>query len=279
MINFQNTLVKVNNTGIKAQSVSLSSNSSLSPIYALGYKEPLSHAVSGPQTTEISINYTPQADADPNWSLLNNKKTIYEVYNTSPVPIILGGISGSFYLKSYSISFSPNSTVKAVANYQSFGQISGLLSPDSSSPENNEYTGFFNGLSFNVNTYDPSILGPALPAQSIDLYALSYSADFNINPIYGLGSKYPIQVNLLGGSEKLSFTKEDYVNPGFSGLSVKETIGLIDNNIICYNIGKLYGQGNSQIAINISGMKATKNSTDFSVGNYSFTNYDVEKFF
>lgn len=277
-LNWQNVVVKINGSGIKAQSVSFSNQSSLSPTFALGYKGSVNDSVNGPQTSEISINYTPQADQDPNWGILNQYKaqTLPEL---QPYLLNIGGISGMFYLNSYSINFQPNNLVGASVSYRCFSPISGELTALTYENEEVEFTGFFNGLTVSVDTTDPNILGPAPQENNPPVYALNYDTALDINPVYVIGNKFPIDVQLNGGEEKFSLLTNKFNNQTFSGKTLQSLINYNTTQITAYTMGILNGSNNSRIYINFSGGIVNNTSFDVSVGGYTYITYNCTKQF
>jgi hypothetical protein len=288
MLNWNKVAVRINNTGIMAQSASLSNQSNLTPIFGLGYKGGLDESVNGPQVSEVSIAYIPKAQSDPFWGVLGDYKT---ANNISPVVLTIGGISGSFYMTNYSISFQPNTLVSASASFRSFNAISGEFQElEDNTNENIDFTGFFNGYTTNVgyNTFefqpfdpesDEPFVGSPPQLEIPNLYNLSYNTEFELNPIYPIGFKEPSEVQINGGNENFSFVMEEFRNQGFSGAYFKDLLNFSSSDIKSFNMGFDFTSNQSSINIDFTNGVVDSSSFDVGVGAYLYTTFNVTKQF
>lgn len=209
MISFENIEVKINNSGLLVDSATLSSANSLSPIYSLGMKGPISESVTGPLTSNFNISYVPEASWEPNLQAISYYRTAHSDFTFPPMTGAIAGVTGEFYLQSYNLKISPNEPNKATATYICYKNVSGSFQNKSSATvfDRTNSTGVMHGWTSIVN-----LSGGADPIHELD-----YDCRINWGPIYQLGNIYPTQVQLIGGTEILNFTRDVYGFISFSG--------------------------------------------------------------
>ena len=76
MVIFDQCAIKVNGTGLLAESASIQSSNSISPVYAIGQKGVSNTVPEGPVTHDFRISYYIHLDKEPCLAEVNNIKNI-----------------------------------------------------------------------------------------------------------------------------------------------------------------------------------------------------------
>ena len=218
--------LKINSTGVIATSASLNSDITLGPVYTLGKRKPFKRQVTtGPASSTFQIQYVINPTGDPAFNTISEIKSFISApTNYDGVTIALGGITGyNCYLNNYSIKIDPNNVVAAQASYVSYRPISGNLSiksnPNSASADSIAHSSKINLIS-----------GKSLNG---DTYSFSYTFAANLNPIYVLGQREPVEVKPIRAQETVNMTENIFNTLVYTGENIPMKIavsGLLDNN-------------------------------------------------
>lgn len=275
MIYFDQCDVVVNGTGILATQASLSTTNSLVPIKILGKRGIITQSASKDLTSSLQISYYLETDNEPNFGLVQEIKDFFlkdEIY--TPKPIVIGGISGEYYLNSYTINAKPNEIVNATASYLNFGGVSGDFSQKNPAVIYNKSNGENIGA-FVFITSTGNYTGNK---------SLSFDYEFNCNwqPINIIGQRKQIEVKLISAEEKVSIERESFKNVTFSGDRAGSSLFNTneDDSI------KIYGfkfacdsnTGNGK-EISISGFRVNQSDVSVSMDNYLMNKVSFNKFY
>lgn len=210
MISFENCDVIINGSGILAQSASIDSSNSLIPVYTVGRKGIINQSPNGPITNKFSFSYIPEISNEPSYNQAIFLKNMLNDLLYSGIRLNIGGIEGdNCYLENYSLKVSTNNITQANAGYVNYIPLNGGLSLQQSQIVYNSMGTLGHGWStFILSTGDFSIL----PS-----YELDYSLSLKWEPIYTIGQKYPVQVKLLEGEEKITIMRDVFYSVDFSG--------------------------------------------------------------
>lgn len=197
---FKNVQVTVNGRNIMASDVSISEQNSVEPIYLLGYRHTTLYSPTSPLNNQIQINYYVEPENEPNHTLVNQLRNS----NTSsfPVRVVVGGITGSAYLSSYSLSVEPNELVTASVTYNVYTSFSGQFTNQPSATSYNAGRG--SGIAHSWLVY-PKMLNNTLTGSIV---SLNYSFSPNFQPIYKIGNPNPVEVKFVNANEEFSITSE-----------------------------------------------------------------------
>lgn len=283
-----------------AQNVTLNSANSVIPIQSVGKRGFFDYIPSGPVTHTLSISYVLKTESEPNYQIYNSLKNLSDSSSHVPVNIKMGGISGDFYLNSYSVSSSPNMLSTAQANYISFSKTldgylndakqsnyeflttesgedfitedgSALIITEGSLDYVGEYTGLANG--WTTFLYENGSI-----AQD-PVYDFNYSFQAEWEPSYIIGSKIPSQVDLMNYRESISLVREVYTKPKFSGediyLSQDET-GNFDGtakdlNLRIYGLYQLCDGNGDYLSFALSGANITSSTVEYKLNDLIMT--------
>lgn len=225
MYSFENIGIFFNNQEIIAQNATIKTQNSViqhSPIGSRNSKG----IPNGPVTTSISINYIPKVLSDSLISTIINENVRFKgnlSFNDviTPTIIKIGNISGTFYFDNYNLSIDPESTVSASVSFISYSPISGFNQPSgitsiASSTED---------ISHSLTT---SIVDSNGVQNNIPVYNINYSFSRELEPIYVIGSKEPIQLLINQTSRKVSFVFDELYYVDFSGKLINDMIDGFD---------------------------------------------------
>lgn len=257
-----------------SQSVTLNSANSVVPVRSVGKRGFSKYVPNGPVTHNLSISYVLKTEREPNYQIYNSLRNLSDSSSYDPVNIKMGGISGDFYLNSYSVSSSPNNLTTAQANYISFSKaLDGYLEDivDTGIEYVSNYTGFSNGWTTyfyenGVESQDP-------------IYDFNYSFQAEWEPSYIIGSKEPSQVDLLSHTENLSLVREIYTKPKFSGEDIymsQDQTGDFngtakDANLRIYGLYKLCDGSGDYLSFALSGANITSSTVDYRLNDLILT--------
>lgn len=306
MLEARNCNVTINQTGIMAQSVTVNSSNSNVAIKSLGKKGFSKYVPSGPVTHTVSLDYTLKTEKEPNYQIYNTIKSYINSSSFSPVTIQVGGISGSFYLESYSVSSSPNNLTTAKANYVSFEEsLSGYLNDEKRenyfilTTESGEdivtedgvstiitegsldYVGDYNGFANGWTTY----FYENEVATSNDVYDFNYSFQTNWQPTYLIGRKTPSQVDMISFQESISVIRDIYTKPRFSGEELYFSQNITGNfngtnrnsELRIYGLYKLCGETGDYLNFNLSGADIMSSTINYSLNDLILTETNATK--
>lgn len=219
---FNNIDVKIQGSGILAESASISSKNSTQPVFTVGKIGQRGNAPFGPLTCSYNFSYFPELDNEPNRFISN---TIKDMTNDlySGVDIEVGGFSGSnCYLTRYNLEADANDPVRATANFISFGPISGAAANKLTTAP------FYNRNNYLAHGWSVYITDTGDFLTPNPTYNFSYSFDCNWNPVYIMGQTKPCNIRLMSATENVAFTRDVLTHILHSGVNLSsylETTG------------------------------------------------------
>jgi len=212
--------ITINNTGIIATSANINSDINLGPVYTLGKRKPFRQQVAtGPSSSTFQIQYIINPTGDPAFKNISEIKSFISApTNYDGVKIALAGITGySCYLNNYTIKIEPNNVVTAQANYITYLPLSGSLNtkvnPNSASANSiahSSKTNLISGRSVGTN----------------DTYNFTYTFAANLNPIYVLGRREPVEVKPIRAQETVNMTENIFNKLVYTGENIPLKIDL-----------------------------------------------------
>lgn len=274
MLEARNCNIRINNTGIMAQNVTLNSSNSVVPVQSVGKRGFDRYVPNGPVTHTLSIDYVLKTEREPNYQIYSSLKNLSDSSSHSPALISIGGISGNFYLNSYSVSSSPNNISKAQASYVNFDlSLSGNLNDniDNSVEYVGETTGFANG--WTTFLYENAELSQD------PVYDFGYNFQAEWEPTYLIGSKTASQVDLMNYRESISLIREVYTKPKYSGediyLSQNESGDFDGTNrdldLRIYGLYRLCNGTGDFLSFSLSGANITSSTVNFQLNDMVLT--------
>lgn len=269
MIFFNNCDVRINGTGLMAESVSLSSENSLRAIRPLGKKAQTSITPEGSIVSNLNVSYFIEVGKDLGYREVSGMKETTDFENLTPRTIVAAGITGTFYLKSYKITLSPNEIVKADVSYISFEPLEGQISQK---PDDLLFATGFTGLAH----YWTSEIHSDVGALNIPIFNFAYDFQATLMPIYTLGRKYPKQVLLIESEENVNIVKDQYQQIDFYGLSgCSEFEDCLNNpRLRLYPLQKICNNNTGvYMEFNMSG--AVINASNLSIGVSDFAKVEI----
>lgn len=226
--NFDQVALFINDTGILADSASLSYKNNAIPIQSLNNKSYAAITTNGPEESKVDMTYYLTYD-DPSFGIAKMLKASTQIFTESPQILKLGGISGSFYLDSLSFSLSPQQTIKANASYFSYSPISGNLAIE------NVATPILSDIVKAKRFYLQSGQFDFSNPRNISLLNFDYSWKGDWEPIFNIDAdRSPNQLVLHGGEESYDYTTTQYLKTNSSGENMYSyTTGIL--GLLFYN--------------------------------------------
>lgn len=211
MIFFNNIDIGVNGTGVACESLTINTEVPIVTSFALGHKRSIARVPNGALKSIVQLSFLPDLQVEPNFGILSSLRTVHQQFNYDAFQLAVGGVSGMGYLSALSFSFATNEKIKASVEYTVFTPLSGTLQNTNQQFTYNQsnYNGVPHANYINfiyLNNYSPVL-------------DLSYSFKANYSPIYALGSKYPIQVQMFDAQESVNLTIDAYRNLMITGNS------------------------------------------------------------
>lgn len=199
--------ITINGTGLLCNSATLSINPNIDPILAIGMSSFADYQINDGPTSEITLNYTPEVFAEPNHSISTNIRISHD-YSRN-FQLVYAGITGDYYLRSYSFSVNELNEAQASASYVCFHQLSGNYA----SLNNTNYdSSDLLGIGHAWSTYAEKENG-----DDVNVISFDYQFSSNIKPFYKIGSPYPHQVMYLGSNESYNIRRNIYNTLNYSG--------------------------------------------------------------
>ena len=276
MLYFDNIDVAVNGTGVLVEQATLSSQNYLDPAYVLDKRGELSQPVTDSIRHELNLSYFVEVDNEPNLEIVDSLKKFREDdFDAKPFVIEIGGVSGEYYLQDYRTNFVPNSITKATVSFVGYTPTSGYLQAKKQGDQKinyNKSSSFSNGWSTYVTNSGNYFELPTLDVQ--------YNFRAAWNPVYSIGGKYPLQVQLMNASELTVFTREEFTHVTFSGEKIEDTMtqfsgdGTFDAltvNYICDN------DDQKQLSFTMTGALVVRSSIQAQVGDVVRTKVAVNR--
>jgi hypothetical protein len=204
MTYFTEQVVKVNGSGLVAERASVSFESPLQQIQGVGYKGSNATSLFGPIRGNAQISYLVQTSNEPFYDLIKDLRTKHTV-NYTPINLQIGDITGAFFVESVNYSITHGDLVKADVSLVTF--------ETTSSGSVDKTVGYVQG-DFAYGIYSAAQLRMG---ETNRVFDFSYSFRANWQPIYKLGSKIPMQVQLLDAEERAVFNHETWVHQHYTG--------------------------------------------------------------
>lgn len=250
MINYNNIEVKVNGSGLIVENANLTTNNALQSIGVIGYKNPIAFPVTNALKSQASINYLIEVDNEPNIPIVEFIKTGINNQTWTATPIVIGQITGSGYLDSYSLRVIPNEPVMANVSFLIFSPLTGQYQATQSARAIS-FSGIAHGLS-SLFLDDNSL--PSL----VNFYNFDYDFKATWNPVYTIGNLYPIQVQLVNAEENFSIISDDYRHINYSGEALTGHYNTRQLQIYSFAT-------NIPLTLNLSGAIVTSNQLNVSL--------------
>ena len=273
IFHYKDVEVKINNSGIMAEFVSINTSTNLEPVYILGKKDSINQTPNGPLQSTISIDHYLDTSYDPGFNLISILRTGHNTSNYTPETIVVAGITGQGYLSNYDIRISPNEPIKVSVNYLIYEDVSGNIVNKLPSTKFNitNSSGIAHGNTSFVTSTANYITGK--------IYDLNYSCNINWVPVYILGTKFPSQIQFMSAHEVFNFTREYYSGIQFSGQSLTGYFNFSDGTIDLYGLGYIRGYNDYLIQIPISGAVINKNDVSVNLGDFVRINTEANNYF
>ena len=276
MIFFDQCDTIVNGTGILAKQASLSTTNSLTPIKSIGKRGALTQSPERDLTATLQLSYFLETDNEPNYAIVEDIKVFFlkdEIY--SPKQVIIGGISGEFYLNAYSIRAVPNEAIMATASYLNFGGVSGAFSQKDPTIIYNKSNGDNIGAFVIITDTGNFAINKSL----------SFEYDFSCvwKPINVIGQRKQVEVKLISAEEKISVERENFNNVSFSGDRASSSLfGSTESGTIkihgfkfaCDKTSSQLGSG-----ISLSGFRINQTEANVSVDNFLTNKVTFNKYY
>lgn len=234
MITFETAQILVNNSGIVADTVSLSTEGTSTPVFVAGSKQYTQNAEFGNPVNKLSLSYIPMMNFDPILDTVKYYSTGNYWDADSPfLRISLGGVSGIFYLDSFSLRTENNSPVSCSISLTNYHGLSGSLasntpiisdrSPDELYALHSAALDLYSGNSFFYNFFD----------------SINYSMAVEYGVNYTIGRVNPYKITPTLTSENLNIALDTYTAINYSGLSNGAYISNV-TGINLYSLSKVF---------------------------------------
>lgn len=277
MLFYDQVDVSINDSGVLAQSASINRAADLNPIYSVGRKGIHSQSPGSARNYSASVSYYLEIDNEPNFAALENLKTFNSTTEElAPVCLNIGGVSGAFYLKSYSIQAAPNSPIVADASYVGFTEISGNSKPKTGNTDYNLSSG--SGIAYGFSAFITTTGTFSVPPK----FGFSYSFSADYKPIYKVGAEEPIAVKLMSAAEQMNIISTGLYDPTFSGSDPVGTLFEQNGSTGIQLFGlkfHCFEDASEFIGINISGAKINSSKLDINLDNIIVTETSFSKYY
>ena len=211
---FNKCNVAINGSGVMADSASINTNNNLEPIRSVGKKGIIYQAPAGPLETTYEISYLVETNNEPNYNIVQALRSIENSFHNKGVVVEVGGISALCYLRTYSLTSSPNEPVRAQVNYQSFKPTTGSLSENTISPvsyNSQRSSGIAHGWTSYATT--------SATALTNKTYGFDYNFEMAWEPAFAFQRLEPYDVRFINATETIKLTKDTSYDVLFSGSS------------------------------------------------------------
>ena len=292
-IYFDKAVVTVNNINLMADSATIDYSNTVVPLYSLGRRGSFIQAPQGSVKSNFNINYYVSTVKEPNFTIANQIRTGHSTFNYTSTQVAIAGITGQCYLESYNLKVQPNEPTKASVSYVAYSKLSGSLqSKSDGSPGSSGFSGAVSGFEgysgATATTFDMNQLSHGWTTfisnitnyKDIPTYSFEYNLNAKWQPIYIIGNKYPIQMQLLGGQESLKLIRDVYKEVQFSGEELKNYLDVPDWDINLSNINYVRTSTvSSGIIIDISGAIIKNTNINFALDDIVKLETTAERFF
>lgn len=268
---FDNIDLRVNETGLICDSISLSSSNQVSEAYQIGRVGNASFSINGPVTKELSASFFLNPRNDPIFEIVENYKNNLFREDFHGELIQLTNLSGEFFLDSLSFEITPNEPIKCSAAFSCYGELSGEIVDIASKNQIDYSIAHAWATKVNKGTRNNTILN------------LSYSVSFDWSPIYILGQKEPVNIHCNKMMEDIDFSILEYTGIEYSGGNFLSE--LIDNDYLEIYDFDIYCQSGDQHQahytrrFSISDPLIQSSSLNCPIDDFSITNIKIKQFF
>ena len=307
---YDRTTAVINGTGIMATNASISQTNSLAPAYSLGKFWTSNQVPDGPIQSTFALSYYPSVTKEPSYDILNTIRGLSDDSLYSGAKIAIAGVTGfNCYLRSYDIQAAPNNLVKASVVYDTFVNLSGQittrsfstisdwgdLTTMSSSGDWEDLTamttsGDWGGIDMDepvLEAFDKNPHGWTTFVSSSGNCLIAPTYDFNYKfnatwqPTYIIGQKTPYSVNLMGGTEEMSFVRDSFTHIQFSGEEVTGSFITGDWLPELFNYQIIAGRtaGSGALIFDISGAKIISSKQVVDVGSFVRTETNIIRYY
>lgn len=205
-----NIAVVFNGSGILAESATITTRNTLNPVQSLNRHGSIKQSPRGGLESTFNISYFVEI-SDPILRHVGFLRTGVQNFHFDGQVVSVGGITGNCYLTNYNIKIEPNKIGRATVGFSSYNDLSGYLQNTPSTINFAVLGG--TGLLHGYSTFIPDKTNYT----TSKTYDFEYGITMNWNPVYVIGNPFPNQVNLMGGVETFSITKDYYTGVKFSG--------------------------------------------------------------
>lgn len=258
----RNCGILVNGTGLAANTVMLSQESTVSQILPIGFNNSHINTVNGNIQNQIKIDYLINSEQEPIYWIFSGIKTNY---TGIPLNINIAGLTGQFYLTSYGFNASPNQPILANVELTNFNNITGSFTGNLI----RNITGNFNQRAINGS----SVFIRDSSNNSLPIYDLSYSCQIDYLTFYKIGQKQPYSVLFNKATETINLTSDTYTGINFYGADAVSNILKNGNNIQLSNLSTV--SGTWVLNFPISGAKINNVSQDFTTQDVVKNKYSI----
>ncbi len=258
----------IGTTGVFAESASLSQENTVDGQYFLGSQYRNTTNINGGVVNSLDYSAIMEMDKDPTLRNASGIKVNLTAANTLSHPINFAGVSGTFYLKSFSFSLLPNSPLVYQASYINFSNVSGTFTGRSYL-----YTGEINQRTVNgASAFITDINNARVP-----VYSLDYSLNVNVKPRYKIGLDIPYNVTALSAEENYEAEIETFNLVNFYGSDSYSVVFRSGRKITLQNMVPLSGRFTSEF--DISGSVVTQISNNLNPNSAFTTKYKFQKYY
>jgi len=219
MLQFHNSEISLSGRKMMCQSININEESSLTPIYTMGYRGANYQSPSEANKTSVSINYYCEVTGDVPNILLNQIKNYN--FNSFPTVLAVAGKTGSAYLTKYSLSCSPNQAVIASADFDIFHELTGSFTRQNSNLVNQYNNSNASGIAHAWSTFPKTHNNLSTGT----LISFDYVSSMEWRPIYKIGRNTPVETKFIKGTENFVLNHETTgTRVVYSGRFIEENI-------------------------------------------------------
>lgn len=269
--NNDNIEIAINSTGLLINTANFSVSPSLEQIQTLGTLNYYDFQPNEGISHRVSMTYTPEISNEPNFNIAQGSKA-QNIFLDRNFELSFAGISGNYYLQSYSFSVNELNEATANATYVCYGQLSGDY--QSSSHVSYDATNL-SGIPHAWTTYAEKSNGDSVS----NIKSFEYSYENNLKPFYKLGSPYPHQVMSMGLKEKYDIIRDVYSSLSYSGAAVNQFYdGLY--KFRCASVSGLLSTTELQdLTFTVNGGRVSNQSIDVSVNSNPLIKTTITKLY
>jgi hypothetical protein len=224
----------------------------------------------GPIETSISVDYYVEPSNEPNYRRILSWIADTTTNNFTPLRIETCGITGSGWIERYSIKSQVNAPAKATVSYILYDEMAGT--------NTTAVTGIFDQTETSglVHGWSTSLLPNNL---SDVLYSnFEYNCNLDWKPMFVMGNKRPIQMQLVGATESMAITRNISIPITFSGQPSNEYYNGI-TGIKADVLQVIWGETSNPLLFNISGSPVLNSDLSLSDNGYLSVRSSINKYY